>query len=160
MYTDGGFRTKNREVSIGASASIIYRDGEIIDTVTSGVYDTTNQQTELLAVIIGLDSLYPTEEPVKVYSDSAYIVNGFKQRWFDNWRANGWRAKSGKPVKNQELWKTLLNYVESMDVEFIKVKGHSDVVGNIEADSMVNKVMDRMEMEYQNIDTTDVGNYR
>src|SRR5699024_1394065 len=103
------------------------------------------QQTELLAVIIGLNRLYPTTEPILVYSDSAYIVNCFKQGWYHNWRVNGWKASSGKPVKNRNLWESLLSYVDSMNVEFIKVKGHSDVVGNIEADSMVNKVMDRME---------------
>lgn len=145
MYTDGGFRGKNRETSIGASASIIYKDGEIIDTVTRGVYDTTNQQTELLAVIIGLDSLYPTTEPILVYSDSAYIVNCFKQRWYDNWRVNGWRASNGKSVKNRNLWETLLNYVDAMDVEFIKVKGHSGNIGNEAADEAVNIVMDKME---------------
>ena len=150
MYTDGGFRGRNREVSIGASASIIYKDGKIIDEVTEIVHDTTNQQTELLAVIIGLNRLYPTTEPILVYSDSAYIVNCFKWGWYRNWRSNGWRATTGKPVKNRYLWETLLNYVDAMDVEFIKVKGHSGNFGNDRADELVNIVMDKFELEELN----------
>ena len=150
MYTDGGFRGKNRETSIGASASIIYRDGKIIDEISQVVHDTTNQQTELLAVIIGLNRLYPTTEPILVYSDSAYIVNCFKQGWYHNWRVNGWKASSGKSVKNRNLWESLLSYIDSMDVEFIKVKGHSGNFGNERADELVNIVMDEFELEELN----------
>lgn len=150
IYTDGGFRTKNREVSLGASASVQIDNGKIVDEVTEIVHDTTNQQTELLAVIIGLNRLYPTTEPILVHSDSAYIVNCFKWGWYRNWRSNGWRASSGNPVKNRNLWETLLNYVDDMNVEFIKVKGHSGNFGNERADELVNIVMDKFELEELN----------
>ena len=80
---------------------------------------------ELLAPIEALSRL---KEPcaVDVYSDSAYLVNAFRQRWLENWQRNGWRKSDKKPVENQDLWQELLKYVEIHAITWHKVKGHAD----------------------------------
>ena len=87
--------------------------------------DTTNNIMEITAVLEAL-KLLKEECEVKVYSDSAYVVNAFNQGWIYNWRKNNWRTAGKDPVKNQELWQELYELTQKHKVEFIKVKGHSD----------------------------------
>ena len=85
---------------------------------------TTNQRMEVLAVVRALEAL---EGEVCVVSDSAYVVNCFRDRWYEGWRRRGWRNSSGQPVANRDLWEPLLELALSggRPVRFLKVKGHS-----------------------------------
>ena len=98
---------------------------------------------EIRAVIECLKALKRTDIPVVVYSDSAYVCNCIKNRWYVNWMKNGWRNAKGKEVANQDLWKELLKQIERFDsLELRKVKGHSTNEGNNRADELVNMKMD------------------
>ena len=44
--------------------------------------------------------------PVHVISDSTYVVNCFRQRWWEGWQRRGWRNSQGKPVANRDLWES------------------------------------------------------
>jgi len=86
---------------------------------------TTNQRMEVTAVLQALEALPGT---VRVVSDSTYVVNCFRQRWWAGWRAKGWRNSRGEQVANQDLWRPLIDEVidrRSGEVEFRWVKGHS-----------------------------------
>ena len=87
--------------------------------------DTTNNRMELMAAIKALDVL---KEPCRVtlYSDSAYLVNTFKQNWLEKWQRNGWKTSNKGPVENQDLWKQLIELTQKHTVEWVKVKGHAD----------------------------------
>lgn len=103
---------------------------------------TTNQRMELTAAIKGLQALkYPCR--VKLYSDSAYLVNCFNQHWIDNWQKNGWKNSQKNPVENQDLWQQLLELSRIHRVEWIKVKGHSDHPFNNRCDALARKAIDR-----------------
>ena len=111
---------------------------------SGGDDNTTNNRMELMAVIEGLKLIEDKEESgfkekgekVKVYSDSAYVVNAFNQNWLNNWKKNGWRSSGGGEVLNIDLWKELLSLTEKREVEFVKVKGHSDNVLNNRCDAL------------------------
>ncbi len=97
--------------------------------------ETTNNIMELTAVIKALELIkYPCK--IKIYSDSAYVVNGFLQGWIYNWMKKGWKTADGKPVKNKELWETLYNFTKTHEIEFIKVKGHADNEFNNRCDEL------------------------
>ena len=68
---------------------------------------TTNNRMELFAAISALGAL---KEPcdVKLYSDSAYLVNAFNEHWIDGWKKRGWKTAAGQAVENQDLWFILL----------------------------------------------------
>lgn len=83
---------------------------------------TTNQRMELKAVLEALKAL---EGPLEVVSDSIYVVNCFRQRWWEGWKRKGWRNSKGDPVANQDLWQPLLEEALSRDVRFRWVKGHA-----------------------------------
>jgi ribonuclease HI len=62
---------------------------------------------------------------VEVVSDSTYVVNCFRDRWWEGWRRRGWRNTAGKPVANRDLWEPLVDLVVAHgDVRFRWVKGH------------------------------------
>jgi len=86
---------------------------------------TTNNRMELTAAVKALEAL---KEPCRVslYSDSAYLVNTFKQNWLEKWQRNGWKTSNKGPVENQDLWKQLVELTGKHTVEWVKVKGHSD----------------------------------
>ena len=99
--------------------------------------ETTNNRMEIFAVISGLGAL---KEPcvVEVYSDSAYLVNAFNERWIQNWQKNGWKNRQKKPVENQDLWRLLLQVMKAkqLEVTFHKVKGHADNPHNNRCDEL------------------------
>ncbi len=100
---------------------------------------TTNQRMELTAV---LEALGVVEGPVEVVSDSTYVVNCFRDRWWAGWRARGWRNSKGQPVANQDLWKDLVAVVVDDRpglVRFRWVKGHANDPLNLLVDRLANE---------------------
>lgn len=83
---------------------------------------TTNQRMEIMAV---LEALRSTDGPVTIVSDSTYVVNCFRDKWWVRWQANGWRNAKKEPVANADLWKPLIDLVQQRQPEFRWVKGHS-----------------------------------
>ncbi len=98
---------------------------------------TTNNKMELSAVIEGLRAL---KRPaiVRVVTDSQYVSKGMTE-WVNGWIRNGWMRGSGRkkePVKNVELWRTLVDLCETHQVSFQHVKGHAGHPENEECDRM------------------------
>lgn len=103
--------------------------------ITGGAHDTTNNRMEMRAVIEALTALNQSCH-VKIHSDSALIVNAFKQGWIDGWLRRNWRKANKKPVENRDLWEEMLTAMQPHDVEWIKVKGHADNVRNNRVDRL------------------------
>ena len=97
--------------------------------------ETTNNRMELTAAYEALAML---KEPciVHLYSDSAYLVNGFLQNWIVNWQKNGWKNSKKEPVLNSDLWKALIKLNNTHKITWIKVKGHSDNEKNNRCDKL------------------------
>ncbi|HEY8499770.1 MAG TPA: ribonuclease HI [Clostridia bacterium] len=132
IYTDGA--CSGNPGDGGWGAILIYKGKEKI--ISGYEKNTTNNRMELKAAIEGLKAL---KEPcrVKLYSDSAYLVNSFNEGWIDNWKRNGWtRGSKKEELKNPDLWKELEQLIKIHSVEFIKVKGHSDNEYNNRCDKL------------------------
>ena len=96
---------------------------------------TTNNRMELTAAAEAL-ALLKESCVVRLYSDSAYLVNGFQQRWVVNWQKNGWKNSKKEPVLNSDLWKILIEMDRKHRITWIKVKGHSDNEKNNRCDKL------------------------
>ena len=125
IYTDGA--CKGNPGPGGWAALLLYKEQK--KEISGSEPHTTNQRMELTAAVEGLRLL---KEPcrVRLYSDSAYLVNAFQQRWLEKWKINGWQTRNKQPVENQDLWRELLNLSSYHRVEWIKVKGHSTDANN------------------------------
>jgi ribonuclease HI len=97
---------------------------------------------ELLGIIKGLHALR-ARVSITIYSDSAYVVNAFLQRWLYGWQQNGWRTASKKPVKNVDLWQQLLAALQPHQYTFVKVKGHADNYYNNRCDYLAVAAIDK-----------------
>jgi ribonuclease HI len=96
---------------------------------------TTNNRMELTSAIEGLKALkFPCE--VELYSDSAYLVNAFKNDWLTGWKLNGWRTSSKNEVLNRDLWEQLDSLSRIHKIVWIKVKGHADNEYNNRCDKL------------------------
>lgn len=131
MYTDGAC---SGNPGPGGWGVVLMFNGTLKE-LHGGERQTTNNRMEMTAAIRGLESL---REPchVRLHSDSAYLINCFKNRWYDNWRRNGWRNAAKQPVENRDLWERLLELSTEHRIEWIKVKGHSDDEWNNRADEL------------------------
>lgn len=141
IYTDGAC---SGNPGPGGWGSILMM-GENRKEISGGSADTTNNIMELTAVIEALKML---KRPCKVniYSDSAYVVNAFEQKWIYGWIKKNWKTAGGDPVKNKELWQELYSLTKVHDVTFNKVKGHADNEFNNKCDELA-----RMEASHGNI---------
>ncbi len=82
---------------------------------------TTNQRMELTAA---LEALRAVPGDLVVVSDSTYVVNCFRDRWWAGWHRRNWRNSQGKPVANRDLWEPLVDLALRRGAEFRWVKGH------------------------------------
>lgn len=131
IYTDGAC---SGNPGPGGWAAVLIK-GDRRREIAGGEARTTNNRMEMLAVINALEALTRPSH-ARVHTDSAYIVNAFKQRWLENWKRNGWLTSSKKPVDNRDLWERLDLLTKTHRVEFVKVKGHSDDVLNNRCDEL------------------------
>lgn len=131
IYTDGAC---SGNPGPGGWGAILMCDGKQKE-ISGSNKDTTNNIMEITAVLEAL-KLLKVECNVKIYSDSAYVVNAFNQGWIYNWRKNNWKTASKDPVKNRELWEELYALTQKHKCEFIKVKGHSDNEFNNRCDTL------------------------
>ena len=138
LYTDGACSGNPGPGGWGAILML----GENKKEISGGSPNTTNNIMELTAVIEGLKML---KRPckVQVFSDSAYVVNGFIQKWIYSWMKNNWKTSSGEAVKNKELWQELYSLTKIHEVTFNKVKGHSTDEYNNRCDELARMERDK-----------------
>ncbi|WP_258360241.1 ribonuclease HI [Moorella sulfitireducens (nom. illeg.)] len=131
IYTDGA--CSGNPGPGGWGAVLIYGDKR--KEISGAETRTTNQRMEITAAIAALKTL---KEPchVRLYSDSAYLVNAFRQGWLDRWQRNGWLTVKKEPVENQDLWRELLQVASRHQVEWLKVRGHADNAENNRCDEL------------------------
>lgn len=121
IYTDGA--CSGNPGPGGWGAILMYKGTK--KEISGAKNNTTNNVMELTAALEGLKMLkFPCE--VELYSDSAYLVNGFLQGWIYNWQRNNWKTSNKELVKNKEIWQELYKMTQIHEVKFIKVKGHAD----------------------------------
>lgn len=118
IYTDGSARGNPGPGGYGA----ILIFGTYRKEMSQGYKLTTNNRMELLAVIVALESLKRNDIPVKIYSDSKYVVDAVAKGWLNNWVRTAF--KGGK--KNKDLWMRYFNLSKKINIQFQWVKGHAD----------------------------------
>ena len=113
---------------------VVLRYGETEKELSGGEPATTNNRMELMAAIMGLESLR-RPCPVKLSTDSTYVKDGIT-RWIIDWKKRGWKTADKKPVKNVDLWQRLEAAVGHHQIEWEWVRGHSGHPENERADQL------------------------
>ena len=117
LYTDGSSRGNPGPGGYG----VVLKYGLYRKELSQGFRLTTNNRMELLGVIEGLKAIKKREIPVKIYSDSSYVVNAVNNGWLKSWVSKDLSKK-----KNSDLWGLFLNVSQTFSsLEFIWIKGHA-----------------------------------
>lgn len=132
IYTDGA--CSGNPGPGGWGAVMMFK--EQIKEIYGGEIETTNQRMEIRAVIEALKAVKVNDWDITVYSDSAYVVNAFKQNWLGNWQNNGWQNSKKQDVANQDLWKELIQLTNKNRIKLEKIKGHSGDKWNDRCDQL------------------------
>ena len=140
IYTDGA--CIGNPGPGGWAAIILSENGK--KELFGGEKLTTNNRMELTAAIKALEYCANQEEKqlslknVRIFTDSTYVKEGITV-WINNWQKNNWKTADKKNVKNVDLWKKLKELIQSNQVEWNWVKGHSEDAMNNLADKLAKK---------------------
>ena len=120
IYTDGSCHTR---LKVGAWAAIIMHNGE--RSLLKGTEEnTTHHRMEMIAVInsIGFSQGKNPDARINVFTDSQYVCDLIRRK--DRLKANNFKTKKGNQVQNADLVIRLIELIESIEPEFIKLKAH------------------------------------
>jgi ribonuclease HI len=133
IYTDGAC---SGNPGPGGWGTVIYYEDGSVHELGGGERQTTNNRMEMQAAIAGLQFLEKSGQTssIALYTDSEYVKNGIT-KWIQGWKNKGWKASTGKPVLNQDLWE-ILDELNSKQVEWRYVRGHTGDVGNERCDTI------------------------
>lgn len=156
IWTDGSSHNNGKYKGIGGWGAVLifgelpedeeklfskYADDKSTLEIYGSSNDTTNQQMEIKAITEALKRLKKANYQIHIFSDSAYVVNCMNEKWWHNWKSNGWINSQKKPVANREFWEELLQVIEDnfLNVTFHKAKGHSNIYYNELADKLAGR---------------------
>jgi len=134
MYTDGASRGNPGP---GGYGTILMWKGNVKE-LSAGFQRTTNNRMELMAVIAGLEALRKNNLPLKIYSDSQYVVNSVEKGWLKNWINTDF--KGGK--KNKDLWMRFTELAKNHRIKFHWVRGHASNPHNNRCDELATSAAD------------------
>ena len=136
MYTDGSCFGNPGNGGYGVYMYFIDNKGIKHEKELFGGYSvTTNNRMELMSVIVGLQCL-KSRCKVLLHTDSKYVSDALTKGWLSSWVKHGWRTSSKASVKNVDLWKVLVNLLNTHEVEVAWVEGHSGNVYNDKVDKL------------------------
>ena len=130
IYTDGAAKGNPGPGGYG----VVLKFGKRRKELSEGFRLTTNNRMELLAVIVGLEALKNNKYTITIYSDSKYVVEAIEKGWLWNWQKKGFKKK-----KNVDLWQRLDAALQSHDVEWHWVRGHTGHPENERADELARR---------------------
>ena len=102
--------------------------------LAGGEAHTTNNRMELMAAIMGLETL---SEPcnITLFTDSQYVRQGITE-WMSGWVRRNWKTAGGDQVKNRDLWERLHEATQRHQIDWRWVKGHSGDPDNERVDQL------------------------
>lgn len=152
IYTDGSCRRNGKAGAKGSWGFVLVSEDEqnCLFESAGAESDTSNQKMELTAAAEACEYLsglsdFTEFETVNLYTDSAYLHNCFKERWYERWEQNNWKNSKKEKVANRELWERLIPYFRNPWLNIIKVKGHSTNKWNNYIDELIQREYNKEE---------------
>jgi ribonuclease HI len=144
IYTDGAASGNPGKGGYG----VVLISGRHRLEKSEGFRLTTNNRMELLAVIVGLESLKIPGSSVVVYTDSRYVADSVEKGWVFQWESKAFKKK-----KNPDLWIRFLKSFRKHNVRFVWIKGH--------ASNPENELCDQLAVEAsRNVNLQEDAGYR
>ncbi len=127
IYTDGAAQGNPGPGGYG----VVMKYNNHVKELSQGFRLTTNNRMELMAVVVGLESIKKEGIPITIYSDSKYVVDSVEKGWI--W---GWEKKNFANKANEDLWKEYIVLHKRLKPKFIWIKGHAGHPENERCDQL------------------------
>jgi ribonuclease HI len=140
-FTDGSSRGNPGPGGFGA---ILLDSGKSwVDEFGGSSKRTTNNEMELLAVVVILRKLSSMTSPVPatLYSDSSYVVQG-ASAWVHGWKKRGWKTATNGDIANLDLWQELEQLQKGLKITYVHIRGHVGIEGNERCDQIATEFAD------------------
>lgn len=126
IYTDGACSGNQNSENIGGWGAIL-EYGKHFKEIYGGEINTTNNRMEMTALLKALECLKKENLIIRVFSDSSYLMNCFREKWYEKWLLNNWTTSGKTPVENRDLWEELISHIHKHQISFYRVKGHLNI---------------------------------
>ncbi|WP_346860544.1 RNase H family protein [uncultured Draconibacterium sp.] len=125
VFTDGSVHVQSK---IGYGACLFAIESELNIEIlkqrvrTKRFENTSSTKLELQTLLWALSEIEKGEYTVLIYTDSQNITQLLDRRY--RLEENNFCSKSGKPLKNAELYNQFYTIFDALNCELVKVKGH------------------------------------
>ena len=123
IYTDGGCAGNQNDENLGGWGAIL-EYARVTKELYGSEPNTTNNRMEMTALLEAFHAIKKDGQTIIAFSDSGYLMDCFRKKWYVNWLKNGWKNAKKQPVENRDLWEQLLPYLDKHSITFCRVKGH------------------------------------
>ncbi len=123
IYTDGGCAGNQSRTNFGGWGAVL-EYGQHRKELHGGTKNTTNNLMEMTALLEAFKAVKKESQTIEVFSDSSYLMDCFRKKWYLNWQKNGWKTSKKEPVEHKDMWEQLIAYLDIHDISFYRVKGH------------------------------------
>lgn len=146
IFTDGAAQGNPGRGGYG----VILRYNKAEKELSDGFRLTTNNRMELLAVIVGLESIKKNGIPIKVTTDSQYVVNAVNKGWLWDWEKKNFKNKA-----NEDLWRRYIALHKKFNPKFLWIRGHAGHSENERCDRLAveaaNAAQLKIDQEYERL---------
>ncbi len=142
IYTDGACAGNQNDINSGGWGALL-EYGQHSKEIFGGENNTTNNRMEMKALLNALKVIKKPGQIISVFSDSSYLVNCFREKWYIKWQKNGWKTTKNTEVENRDLWEELFQLIGRHDITFYRVKGHVNINSSrTNTDALYNKFLE------------------
>jgi ribonuclease HI len=128
IYTDGACSGNQNEKNTGGWGAVL-EYGVHRKEIFGGEKNTTNNRMEMSAFLNAISALKKNGRQIHVFSDSSYLMNCFREKWYIKWQRNNWQTSKKTDVENRDLWERLIVFLQYHEFRFYRVKGHVNTDG-------------------------------
>lgn len=124
VYTDGGVKGNGKKHAFG-TCGVFFSDLDIVPLSFKLTGDKiTNNVAELTAIKAGLESTMHIKHKIIIFTDSQYSRDSLT-KYYPAWMKNGWKLRTGEPVKNADLIKEIISLIRP-NVQFEWIRAHTE----------------------------------
>ena len=155
LFVDGSVNVKS---GIGFGAWLVVEDQRLsVEAHRKNVKvkrfeDTSSTRLELQILLWALDEAKVPNVKIVVHTDSQNTLGLLDRR--NRLEHSDFRSKAGRPLNNRDLYRQFYDAIDSLDLEFVKLKGHKQSSQKGKLDDLFTLV-DRAAREAQRKDATD-----
>jgi len=140
LFCDGSV---NPQLKIGFGAYFVFEDNSDLEILKKSIKvkmfeNTSSTKLELEVLLWALKQESDKIQKLEVYTDCQNILSLLQRR--EKLESNNFKTSTNKTEKNELLYKEFYSFIDVLEIDFIKIKGHKASKKKDELDKLFNLV--------------------